>query len=67
MHLSLTKRRQDLLNHATVLFADIRVVQFAFSGVNCQLKVQLGDKIQGKYIHSFNSDKDLATILGIIE
>ena len=64
---SLTRRRQKLLEYASKVTDDYSLIHFVYTDINGNLKICLREPIKNRVVFSFNSKMELAEILGLIE
>ena len=64
---SLTRRRQKLLEYVSKVTDDYSLIHFVYADINGNLKIRLMEPIKSRMVFSFNSKMELAEILGLIE
>ena len=64
---SLTRRRQKLLEYATKVTDDYSLIHFVYTDIKGNLKIRLKEPIKNRVVFSFNSKMKLPEILGLIE
>ena len=64
---SLTRRRQKLLEYASKVTDDYGLIHFVYTDINGNLKIRLREPIKNRVVFSFHSKMELAEILGLIE
>ena len=64
---SLTKRRQKLLEYVTKLTDDYSLIHFVYTDINGNLKIRLKESIKNWATFSFNNKMELAEILGLVK
>ena len=65
--LSLTRRRQELLEYASKVTDNYSPIYFIYTDINGNLKIRLRESIKNGVVFSFNSKTELAEILGLLE
>ena len=66
MRLSLTKRRQNLLNFAQTHLENEPNFKFAYADEDGNLKVRTKEPVGRKFVFSFNNEKDIAQLINRI-
>ena len=64
---SLTRRRQKLLEYASKVTDDYSLIHFVYTDINGNLKIRLREPIKSRVVFNFNSKMELAEILGLNE
>ena len=63
MRLSLTKRRQHLLDVAQKQLQDEPNFKFVYADEDGNLKVRTKDPVRRKFVFSFNNERDIAELI----
>ena len=66
VRLSLTKRRQNLLNFAQTHLENEPNFKFVYADEDGNLKVRTKEPVGRKFVFSFNNEKDIAQLINII-